>query len=95
MNREEAVLTITIYISFIISIAFEWLYWRRKGVRAKYEARDSIVNYLLLLLTVAITEIGKVLFIVAGLNWFYQRGLQLLPNTWWSFALAFLGVDLG
>lgn len=95
MNREELGLTIIIYISFVISIAFEWLYWRRKGIRTKYDAGDSFANYVLLLLTVAITELAKPLFIVTGLGWFYQHGLQLMPNTWWSFGLAFLGVDLG
>ena len=94
-KAQQLQLTLLIYLSFIVGIAYEWRYWRRRGVRAKYDARDSLANYALLVMQVVLGEVGKALFIVTCLEWVRRHGLQLVPATWWAAVMAWFGVDLG
>jgi sterol desaturase/sphingolipid hydroxylase (fatty acid hydroxylase superfamily) len=79
---------------FTLSILFEWLYWRRRGER-KFRFADSLANYALVVMATLLDGLGKTLFVVFGLEWVREHGLKLMPETWWSLALLFLGVDLG
>lgn len=87
--------TLVIYLAFVLSIAFEMWFWRRRGQREKYDTRDSLVNYALLAMQVFLGEVGKVLFIVMCLDWVRAHGVGWLGENWYSAVIAFFGVDLG
>ncbi len=91
----ELRMILIIYLSFIISIAYEMWHWRRRGRTDKYVTKDSLANYALLAMQVFLGEIGKVLFIIICLDWVRAHGIHLLGTGWLSAAIAFLGVDLG
>ncbi|MGH9834159.1 MAG: sterol desaturase family protein [Blastocatellia bacterium] len=94
MNSKDWTILITAFSVFAIFIAFEWLYWRWKGV-SKFRAKDSLANCVLVLMQVMFGILGKALFIIFALDWIRQQGPQIVPDAWWAGIILFLGVDLG
>lgn len=94
MNAKDWIIVAIAFSVFAVCIALEWLYWRRKGVR-KFDAQDSLANYVLVLMQLAFGVVGKALFIIVALEWVRRHGLQIVPATWWAGVILFLGVDLG
>jgi sterol desaturase/sphingolipid hydroxylase (fatty acid hydroxylase superfamily) len=94
MNSKDWIIVLIAFSTFAVFIAFEWLYWRRKGIQ-KFEAKDSLANYSLVAMQFSLGVIGKALFIVTALDWIQQHGLRLVPETWWAVVILFFGVDLG
>ena len=94
MKPEDWIIVGVAFSTFAVFILVEWLVWRWRGVR-KYDAKDSLANYSLVAMQFWLGVAGKALFIVTALNWVQQRGLKLVPETWWAGVILFLGVDLG
>ena len=94
MKTEDWIIVGVAFSTFAVFILVEWLVWRWRGVR-KYDAKDSLANYSLVAMQFWLGVAGKALFIVTALNWVQQRGLKLVPETWWAGVILFLGVDLG
>lgn len=94
MDSSDLTLLISAFSIFALCIFMEWVYWRRKGVR-KFDGRDSMANYSLVLMQVTAGIFGKAIFIFAALDWFRDRGPHIVPETWWAGIGLFLGVDLG
>lgn len=94
MKPEDWIIVGVAFSTFAVFILAEWLVWRWRGVR-KYDAKDSLANYALMTMQFWLGVVGKALFIVTALEWIQQRGLQLVPETWWAGVILFLGVDLG
>src|SRR5262245_57203479 len=94
MNSKDWIIVVIAFSTFAVFIAFEWLYWWRKG-ESKFEAKDSLANYALVAMQFSLGVIGKALFIVTVLDWIGGRGLHFVPATWWAGVILFLGVDLG
>ena len=94
MDSQDWIITIFAFAVFAVFIGLEKFYWNRKGVE-KFQTRDSIANYSLVAMQLFFGVTGKILFIVTALDWIWSKGLKLVPATWWSGVLLFLGVDLG
>lgn len=94
MNKQDWIIVGIAFAVFAVCIAIEWWYWRRKGID-KYSTPDSLANYSLVAMQLALGAIGKPLFIIATLEWFRARGPQLVTDGWWAGVILFLGVDLG
>lgn len=94
MKPEDWIIVGVAFSTFAVFILVEWLVWRWRGIR-KYDAKDSLANYSLVAMQFWLGVAGKALFIVTALDWVQQRGLQLVPETWWAGVILFLGVDLG
>lgn len=94
MDPVESQVAAIAFAAFTVSILLEWWYWSRRGER-KFILRDSLANYALVLMQVALDVVAKALFVVFALGWVQSHGLKLMPETWWSMAILFLGVDLG
>ncbi|MBK8313024.1 MAG: sterol desaturase family protein [Acidobacteria bacterium] len=94
MDSQDWIITIFAFAVFAVFIGLEKLYWGRKGLE-KFQTRDSITNYSLVAMQLFFGVTGKILFIVTALDWIWSKGLKLVPATWWSGVLLFLGVDLG
>ena len=94
MDTTEIILTSIVLPLFALSIAFEWWYWRRRGME-KFNTSDSLANYALVLMQQTLGLIGKALFILTALEWVRQRGPMVVAESWWSVALCFVGVDFG
>ena len=94
MKTEDWIIVGAAFSTFAAFILVEWLIWRWRGVR-KFDAKDSLANYSLVVMQFWLGVAGKALFIVTALNWVQQRGLKLVPETWWAGVILFLGVDLG
>lgn len=94
MDSQDWIITIIAFAVFAVFIGLEKLYWGRKGLE-KFQTRDSITNYSLVVMQLFFGVTGKILFIVTALDWIWSKGLKLAPVTWWSGVLLFLGVDLG
>jgi sterol desaturase/sphingolipid hydroxylase (fatty acid hydroxylase superfamily) len=94
VKPEDWIIVGVAFSTFAVFILVEWLVWRWRGVR-KYDAKDSLANYSLVAMQFWLGVAGKALFIVTALNWVQQRGLKLVPETWWAGVILFLGVDLG
>lgn len=93
MNSTDWIILITAFCGFALFVALEWLYWRRKGIR-KFDGRDTLANYSLLLMQIMVGISAKILFINYALDWFRDRGPKLMPDTWWAGIILFLGIDL-
>jgi sterol desaturase/sphingolipid hydroxylase (fatty acid hydroxylase superfamily) len=94
MNSKDWTILITAFSVFAIFIAVEWFYWRWKGIR-KFRTKDSLANYVLVLMQVTFGILGKTLFIIFALDWIRQQGPQVVTDAWWAGVVLFLGVDLG
>ncbi|HWQ31538.1 MAG TPA: sterol desaturase family protein [Blastocatellia bacterium] len=94
MDPVEGIIALVAFVIFGLSILLEWSYWHRRGER-KFILADSLANVALVLMQLILDALGKALFVVFALEWVRQRGLQLVPETWWAMALLFVGVDLG
>lgn len=98
MQTWETVLTIISVPLFTISLLLEWWYWRRQGI-AKFDTRDSLANYALVLMQQTLGMLAKALFVFAALGWVQRHGFSLIIDdmqyAWWSVALCFVGVDFG
>jgi len=93
MNSTDWIILITAFCAFALFVALEWLYWRRKGTR-KFDGRDTLANYGLLIMQILVGIFAKILFINYALDWFRDRGPKLMPDSWWAWIILFLGVDL-
>lgn len=93
MNSTDWIILTTAFCGFALFVALEWLYWRRKGIR-KFDGRDTLANYSLLIMQILVGIFAKILFINYALDWFRDRGPKLMPDSWWAGIILFLGVDL-
>lgn len=94
MNATDWIIVAVAFSTFAVFIFAEWLYWRWRGER-KFETKDSLTNYSLVMMQFWLGVLGKALFIITALDWIYRHGLKLVPDAWWSGVILFLGVDLG
>jgi sterol desaturase/sphingolipid hydroxylase (fatty acid hydroxylase superfamily) len=94
MDPVESKIAGLAFAVFTLSALLEWRYWHRRGER-KFILKDSLANYALVFMQVALDVAAKALFVVFALGWVQRNGLKLMPETWWSVALLFVGVDLG
>jgi sterol desaturase/sphingolipid hydroxylase (fatty acid hydroxylase superfamily) len=94
MDPVESKIAAVAFAVFTLSVALEWWYWRGRGER-KFVLKDSLANYALVFMQVALDVVAKALFVVFALGWVWEHGLKLVPEVWWSTALLFVGVDLG
>jgi sterol desaturase/sphingolipid hydroxylase (fatty acid hydroxylase superfamily) len=94
MDRADWIIVSIAFTLFAVAIRLEISWWRRRGVE-KYEYRDSLASYSLVVMQFLCGVVGKSLFIIAGLEWFRVRGPGLPVGNWWSGVILFLGVDLG
>lgn len=94
MNATDWIIVAVAFSTFAVFIFAEWLYWRWRGKR-KFEVRDSLINYSLVMMQFWLGVVGKALFIVTALDWINRHGLKLIPDAWWAGVILFLGVDLG
>ncbi|MBK7600174.1 MAG: sterol desaturase family protein [Acidobacteria bacterium] len=94
MDSQDWIITIFAFAVFAVFIGLEKFYWNRKGVE-KFQTRDSIANYSMVAMQLFFGVTGKILFIVTALDWIWSKGQKIVPVTWWSGVLLFLGVDLG
>lgn len=93
MDPVESQVAAIAFAVFTISILLEWWYWSRRGER-KFVLKDSLANYALVFMQVALDVVAKTLFVVFALGWVQSHGLRLMPEVWWSAAILVLGVDL-
>jgi sterol desaturase/sphingolipid hydroxylase (fatty acid hydroxylase superfamily) len=94
LNSKDWIIVAIAFSTFAIFIFSEWLYWRRREVK-KFDAKDSLTNYGLVIMQFWVGVAGKALFIITVLEWIRLHGLQIVPSGWWAGILLFLGVDVG
>lgn len=94
MDPVEAQIAIVAFTIFALCILFEWMYWHRRREH-KFVFGDSVANISLVVMQLAFDAAAKALFVVFALGWVQRHGLKLVPDTWWSLAILFLGVDFG
>ncbi|MBR9814922.1 sterol desaturase family protein [bacterium] len=87
----ESLVLLALAPVFYACIAWEWLYYRRRGV-AMYSGVDTLSNFVL----------AGMHQLADGLSWLvllgvyyllYQVALFDIPTTWWSVVLLFIGQD--
>ena len=87
----ESLVLLALAPIFYACIAWEWLYYRRRGV-AMYSGVDTLSNFVL----------AGMHQLADGLSWLvllsvyyllYQVALFDIPTTWWSVVLLFIGQD--
>ena len=94
MNSKDWIIVAIAFSTFAVFIFSEWLYWRRHEQK-KFDAKDSMTNYTLVVMQFWVGVAGKTLFIITALEWVRRHGLGIVSDTWWADLLLFLGVDLG
>lgn len=78
---------------FLICIAVEWVYWRRRGRADLYDRTDVLSNTALAAMHQLSDGLATLLFVRTVYQWLYDRGPHLIVPGLWSGLLLFLMQD--